>query len=228
MKTNKLSIVINEALVNADVLPDSLHNAIVADIKASQAAKRANDKSEQVRDNFNGELDRLAIPVTHFLSPRGKDNGATSTLGWFDNMRRFVIDFEFKTDVMLFDSPVKSLSEAQKKRKKYVNQQLSSRINDWGKSYAAYLEVDRLGNKLVAKTDKQLEAEKLAAENELLESADIKAIETGDAKLDKSVKKLIEALVSIQANDGSTITVDVTKGVKMLRNAIGILTTPKF
>ena len=197
----------------------ALHNAIIADLKASTMLTKAQDKATNTRSMFNAELKNQDVKATDWLSPRGKDNGSTSTIEWYDGIRRLVLITTFKRDIKLFDAPVKSLDPLQKERKVKVNRAIGSTMTDWAKSYCSYLEVGRDGKPLQEKTK--------ANDNGLLQEAGIAAIATGDTTLDKQVKKILEALVSIQKVD-NPVHVDVTKGLKELRGAIATLTTNKF
>lgn len=188
-----------------------LHNAIVADLKAQQALVAAGAKATGTRTMFNETLETQGVKATDWLSPRGKNNGSTSTIEWYDGIRRLVLITQFKKDVKLFDCPVKSLNEAQKEKKIKVNRAIGSTITDWAKSYCAYLEVGRDGLPVPDKSKANDEA----------------GVETGDKGLDKQVKKIMEAIVAIQKVE-SPVHVDITKGLKELRNAITTFTTNKF
>ena len=153
------------------------------------------------------------------MSPRGKDNGSTSIIEWYDGIRRLVLITTFKKDIKLFDSPVKSLDPLQKERKVKVNRAIGSTMTDWAKSYCAYLEVGRDGLPVQDKPK--------ANDNDLLQEMGITEVATGDTSLDKQIKKLLEALVNIQKVD-NPVHVNITKGLKELRGAIATLTTSKF
>ena len=196
----------------------ALHNALIADLKAGAALGRAQDKATNTRSQFNQELDRQGVKATDWLSPRGKDNGSTSTIEWYDGIRRLVLITAFKKDTKLFDAPVKSLDPLQKERKVKVNRAIGSTMTDWAKSYCSYLEVGRDGKAI---------QDKPKANDDLLQEAGIAGIATGDGTLDKQIKKLLEALVNIQKVD-NPVHVDITKGLNQLRGAISTLTTNKF
>ena len=196
----------------------ALHNALIADLKAGAALGRAQDKATNTRSQFNQELDRQGVKATDWLSPRGKDNGSTSTIEWYDGIRRLVLITAFKKDTKLFDAPVKSLDPLQKERKVKVNRAIGSTMTDWAKSYCSYLEVGRDGKAI---------QDKPKANDDLLQEAGIAGIATGDGTLDKQIKKLLEALVNIQKVD-NPVHVDITKGLTELRGAIATLTTNKF
>lgn len=196
----------------------ALHNAIIADLKAGAALGKAQDKQSNTRSMFNAELKNQGVKATDWLSPRGKDNGSTSTIEWYDGIRRLVLITAFKKDTKLFDAPVKSLDPLQKERKVKVNRAIGSTMTDWAKSYCSYLEVGRDGKAI---------QDKPKGDNGLLAEVGIAAIATGDGTLDKQVKKLLEALVNIQKVD-NPVHVDITKGLNELRGAIATLTTNKF
>tara|TARA_B110000908_G_C10159452_1_gene405287 strand:- start:52 stop:660 length:609 start_codon:yes stop_codon:yes gene_type:complete len=196
----------------------ALHNAIIADLKAGSALTKAQDKATSTRSQFNQELEKQGVKATDWLSPRGKANRSTSTIEWYDGIRRLVLITAFKKDTKLFDAPVKSLNPLQKERKVKVNRAIGSTMTDWAKSYCTYLEVGRDGLPV---------QDKPKGDNDLLQEAGIEAIATGDGTLDKQVKKLLEALVSIQKVEGE-VHVNLTKGLKELRGAIATLTTNKF
>lgn len=197
----------------------ALHNAIIADLKAGAALTKAQDKQANTRSMFNQELEKQGVKATDWLSPRGKGNGSTSTLEWYDGIRRLVLITAFKKDIKLFDSPVKSLDPLQKERKVKTNRAIGSTMTDWAKSYCTYLEVGRDG--------KAIQDKPKANDNDLLMEAGITEVATGDGTLDKQVKKLLEALVNIQKVD-NPVHVNITKGLKELRGAIATLTTNKF
>ena len=69
----------------------ALHNAIIADLKAGDALGKAQDKQSNTRSMFNAELKNQGVKATDWLSPRGKDNGSTSTIEWYDGIRRLVV-----------------------------------------------------------------------------------------------------------------------------------------
>ena len=196
----------------------ALHNALIADLKAGAALTKAQDKQSNTRSMFNAELKNQGVKATDWLSPRGKDNGSTSTIEWYDGIRRLVLITAFKKDTKLFDAPVKSLDPLQKERKVKVNRAIGSTMTDWAKSYCSYLEVGRDGKAI---------QDKPKGDNGLLAEVGIAAIATGDGTLDKQVKKLLEALVNIQKVD-NPVHVDITKGLNELRGAIATLTTNKF
>lgn len=197
----------------------ALHNALIADLKASSMLAKAQDKQSNTRSQFNQELDRQGVKATDWLSPRGKDNGSTSTIEWYDGIRRLVLITAFKKDTKLFDAPVKSLDPLQKERKVKVNRAIGSTMTDWAKSYCSYLEVGRDGLPLQEKTKSN--------DSDLLAEAGVTGVATGDTSLDKQIKKLLEALVNIQKVD-NPVHVDITKGLNQLRGAISTLTTNKF
>ena len=197
----------------------ALHNALVADLKASSMLAKAQVKQANTRSMFNQELEHQGVKATDWLSPRGKDNGSTSSIEWYDGIRRLVLITAFKKDTKLFDAPVKSLNPLQKERKVKVNRAIGSCMTDWAKSYCSYLEVGRDG--------KPLQEKPKANDSALLAEAGITGVATGDGTLDKQVKKLLEALVNIQKVDNA-VHVDITKGLKELRGAISTLTTNKF
>tara|TARA_R110002153_G_scaffold166702_1_gene319226 strand:- start:289 stop:900 length:612 start_codon:yes stop_codon:yes gene_type:complete len=197
----------------------ALHNAIIADLKAGATLGKAQDKATSTRSQFNAELERQGVKATDWLSPRGKDNGSTSTIEWYDSIRRLVLITAFKKDTKLFDSPVKSLDPLQKERKVKTNRAIGSTMTDWAKSYCSYLEVGRDG--------KAIQDKPKANDNDLLQEMGITEVATGDGTLDKQVKKLLEALVNIQKVD-NPVHVNITKGLKELRGAIATLTTNKF
>ena len=196
----------------------ALHNALIADLKASSMLIKAQDKQSNTRSMFNAELKNQGVKATDWLSPRGKDNGSTSSIEWYDGIRRLVLITAFKKDTKLFDAPVKSLDPLQKERKVKINRAIGSTMTDWAKSYCAYLEVGRDG---LPVQDKPKDNDSLLVE------AGIAAIATGDTSLDKQIKKLLEALVNIQRVD-NPVHCDITKGLKELRGAIATLTTNKF
>lgn len=197
----------------------ALHNAIIADLKASLTLSRAQSKMASTRSMFNAELEIQGVKATDWLSPRGKDNGSTSSIEWYDGIRRLVLITAFKKDIRLFDAPVKSLDPLQKERKVKVNRAIGSTMTDWAKSYCSYLEVGRDGLPLQEKTKSN--------DSDLLAEAGVTGVATGDTSLDKQIKKLLEALVSIQKVD-NPVHCDITKGLKELRGAISTLTTNKF
>ena len=197
----------------------ALLNAIIADLKAGAALTKAQDKATSTRSMFNAELKNQGVKATDWLSPRGKDNGSTSTIEWYDGIRRLVLITTFKKDTKLFDAPVKSLNPLQKERKVKINRAIGSTMTDWAKSYCSYLEVGRDG--------KPLQEKPKANDDDLLAEAGILEVATGDGTLDKQVKKLLEALVNIQKVEGA-VHVNLTKGLKELRGAIATLTTNKF
>ena len=197
----------------------ALHNALIADLKASSMLIKAQDKQSNTRSQFNQELEKQGVKATDWLSPRGKDNGSTSSIEWYDGIRRLVLITAFKKDTKLFDAPVKSLDPLQKERKVKTNRAIGSTMTDWAKSYCSYLEVGRDGLPVQDKPK--------ANDNGLLAEAGITEVATGDTTLDKQVKKLLEALVSIQKVEGE-VHVNLTKGLKELRGAIATLTTNKF
>ena len=197
----------------------ALHNALIADLKASAALTKAQDKQSNTRSMFNAELKNQGVKATDWLSPRGKDNGSTSSIEWYDGIRRLVLITTFKKDIRLFDAPVKSLDPLQKERKVKVNRAIGSTMTDWAKSYCSYLEVGRDGLPVQDKPK--------ANDNDLLQEVGISEVATGDGTLDKQIKKLLEALVSIQKVDNA-VHCDITKGLKQLRGAISTLTTNKF
>lgn len=197
----------------------ALHNALIADLKASLMLSRAQDKATNTRSQFNQELERQGVKATDWLSPRGKDNGSTSSIEWYDGIRRLVLITTFKKDIRLFDAPVKSLDPLQKERKIKVNRAIGSTMTDWAKSYCSYLEVGRDG--------KAIQDKPKTNDSDLLQEVGITGVATGDTSLDKQIKKLLEALVNIQKVD-NPVHVDITKGLNQLRGAIATLTTNKF
>ena len=194
----------------------ALHNALIADLKASAALANAQGKATSTRSQFNQELKNQGVKATDWLSPRGKDNGSTSSIEWYDSIRRLVLITTFKKNVKLFDSPVKSLDPLQKERKVKINRAIGSTMTDWAKSYCSYLEVGRDGLPVQDKPK--------ANDSDLLAEAGVTGVATGDGTLDKQVKKLLEALVNIQKVD-NPVHVNITKGLKQLRDAIATLTT---
>ena len=197
----------------------ALHNALIADLKAGAALGKAQNTATATRSMFNAELKNQGVKATDWLSPRGKDNGSTSSIEWYDGVRRLVLITTFKKDIRLFDAPVKSLNPLQKERKVKVNRAIGSTMTDWAKSYCSYLEVGRDG--------KAIQDKPKSNDSDLLAEVGITGVATGDGTLDKQIKKLLEALVSIQRVD-NPVHVDITKGLKELRGAIATLTTNKF
>ena len=100
-------------------------------LKTVQAFSTATTEGERKRGEHIDALFAAGMRHTDCISPNGKDSGdSTATEDGFAKTKAAILAGFAQTDTALFLVDVKALPEEDKARKRYVTQQVSSRLKD--------------------------------------------------------------------------------------------------
>ena len=109
---------------NRLVMTDSL----AKDIRAAVSSERRN---AAVRGKLLNHFRTCGIKWTDFISP--KSEGTTATQEWWDALREQIVAGFTVADQNLIKGDPRKMTEKQKERRKYAQQQIGARISDFKK-----------------------------------------------------------------------------------------------